>query len=82
MLRENNHTTVDHDLENLNKIELPSRENAREVPVKVSTNAMLYIDRARRSISVEARQANLIDQIAQFNDIPKKYEIKFDLTGF
>ena len=43
---------------------------------------MQNIDRARRSISVEARQANLIDQIAQFNDIPKKYEIHFDLTGF
>mgnify|MGYP000886227104 CR=1 FL=1 len=39
------------------------------------------MDRARRSISVEARQANLIDQIAQFNEMPKKYEIKFDLTG-
>ena len=41
----------------------------------------MYVDRARRSISIEARQANLIDQIAQFNEIPKKYEIKFDLSN-
>ena len=42
---------------------------------------MHYIDRARRSISTEARQANLIDQIAQFNTIPKLYDIKFDLSA-
>ena len=42
---------------------------------------MHYIDRARRSISTEARQANLIDQIAQFNAIPKLYDIKFDLSA-
>ena len=42
----------------------------------------MYAERARRSISVESRQASLVDYIAQFNDIPKKYEIKFDLTGF
>ena len=56
------------DLDNLNSIQLP-REN------------MHYIDRARRSISTEARQANLIDQIAQFNAIPKLYDIKFDLSA-
>ena len=56
------------DLDNLNAIQLP-RER-------------MYVDRSRRSLSVETRQANLIEYIASFNDIPKKYEIKFDLTGF
>lgn len=52
-------------LENLNEIQLP-RESR-------------YIERARRSISTEARQTNLVESIALFNSIPKKYEIKFDL---
>ena len=37
------------------------------------------IDRARRSISTEARKANLVDSITSFSTIPKKYSIKFDI---
>ena len=37
-----------------------------------------YIDRARRSISTEARKANLVDSITSFSTLPKKYNIKFD----
>lgn len=49
--------------------------------VKLPMERAVNMDRARRSISVEARLAILVEHIAQFNEIPKKYDIKFDLSA-
>ena len=51
------------DIDSVNRIELPSEStNVRAaVPAEVRAHQAQHLDRARRSISVEARQANLIE---------------------
>ena len=67
-----------------NKTELDQRDEAKNVRAPVHGHGSMardrtsYIDRARRSISTEARKANLVDSITSFSTLPKKYNIKFD----
>ena len=66
------------------EVEAATADAVRRAPphqLQFNRERATNIDRARRSISTEARKANLVDSITSFSTIPKKYSIKFDIQA-